>query len=133
MSDFRPEILPALATVGITPEAASDFAMSEPVLEDIAAVVKFLPEQAAMPDVEVDEDGTAVLRWFSGDMRNSFSLTFLGLGNVAGYLSSERMDPAWKLAISDEVNVLARLSNERVSALVRSSRQESAHTGSTHP
>jgi hypothetical protein len=101
----REEILPVLLTLGITAEDATEYRIPEPVLDDIADVVPLLP-------------GAAVLRWFSPDIRQSFSLTFLGLGSVAGYLSSDQGDPAWKLSLTDRERLRAKLGAPAVIALV---------------
>lgn len=115
----REEILPALLTLGITPEDIVEFSIPEPVLDDIAELAPLLPPAFRKPDIEIDQDdGTAVLRWFSSDMRQSFSLTFLGLGSVGGYLSTEHGDPAWKLSLQDSGRLQARLSLREVAAIV---------------
>lgn len=118
MNVCRAEILPALAIVGIAEESAAAFSISEPVLDDIAEVASLLPQGCALPEIEVDEDGTAVLRWFSRDMRSLFSLTFLGLGSVTGYLSSDRVDPAWRLPIAETRKLSDRLTLPGIVSLV---------------
>jgi hypothetical protein len=113
------EIVPILARVGITPESTDAYSISLPVLEDIADVAALLPDEIEIPETEVDEDdGTVVLRWLSGDMRSSFSLTFMGLGSVAGYLSSDRHDPAWRIPLSERSRIVRVLGQEGVSALI---------------
>jgi hypothetical protein len=115
----REEILPFLALFGITPAAAEIYGIPEPVLDDIADLVPFLPSGFRHPEVEVDEDdGMVVARWFSADMRESFSLTFPGLGTVTGYHSRASADPAWKLALDDRTRLSGRLSDPGVAALV---------------
>ena len=118
MNVCRAEILPALAIVGIAEQAAAAFSIPEPVLDDIAEVARLLPQGCAMPEIEVDEDGTAVLRWFSSDMRRLFSLTFPGLGSVTGYLSGERVDPAWRFPIAEAHRISDRLTHPDVVSLV---------------
>lgn len=116
----RAEILPLLAEFGITSAAAESFAIPEPVLDDIAEIVPLLPGGFRLPEVEVDEDdGMVVARWFSEDMRESFSLTFPGLGTVTGYHSRSFSDPAWKLPLDDRSRLSARLSDPRLVALVQ--------------
>jgi hypothetical protein len=115
----REEILPVLLTLGITAEDATEYRIPEPVLDDIADVVPLLPGAFLQPEIEIDpDDGAAVLRWFSPDIRQSFSLTFLGLGSVAGYLSSDQGDPAWKLSLTDRERLRAKLGAPAVIALV---------------
>ncbi|NTF17855.1 hypothetical protein G6L37_05530 [Agrobacterium rubi] len=118
MSVSQSDLLPALARIGITQEAARDHAIPDAVLEDIAAVAALLPNHSLIPETEVDDDGTAVLRWFSSDMRQSFSLTFLGLGSVGGYLSTDRRDPAWRLSVDDGKRLSARLADVAVQCIV---------------
>jgi hypothetical protein len=116
----RAEILPLLAKFGITAAEAESFATPEPVLDDIAELVPLLPSGFRLPEIEVDEDdGMVVARWFSEDMRESFSLTFPGLGRVSGYHSRGSGDPAWKLPLDDRSCLSARLSDPRLAALVQ--------------
>lgn len=116
----RNEILPLLAEFGITSAEAESFAIPEPVLDDIAELVPLLPSGFRPPEVEVDEDdGIVVARWFSEDMRESFSLTFLGLGSVGGYHSRNAADPAWKLPLNDRRCLSDRLSDPRLARLVQ--------------
>jgi hypothetical protein len=117
----REEILPLLAQFGITPEAAEAYGIPEPVLDDIADLVPLLPSSFRLPEVEVDEDdGMVVARWCSEDMRESFSLTFPGLGTVTGYHSRASADPAWKLPLDDRIRLSAKLSGLGIAALVQS-------------
>lgn len=116
----RDEILPLLAEFGITSADAESFAIPEPVLDDIAELVPLLPSGFRPPEVEVDEDdGMVVARWFSEDMRESFSLTFLGLGTVGGYHSRNAADPAWRLPLNDRSCLSAWLSEPRLAALLQ--------------
>jgi hypothetical protein len=52
------------------------------------------------PDVEIDpDDGSVVLRWFKGS--ESFSLTFLGKGNVAGCYLPSTEPAAWRVPVGE--------------------------------
>lgn len=114
----REEILPLLAQFGITPEAAEAYGIPEPVLDDL---VPLLPSSFRLPEVEVDEDdGMVVARWCSEDMRESFSLTFPGLGTVTGYHSRASADAAWKLPLDDRIRLSTKLSGLGIAALVQS-------------
>ncbi len=117
----RAEILPLLAQFGITSAVAESFAIPEPALDDIADLVPLLPSGFRLPEIEVDEDdGMVVARWFSEDMRVSFSLTFPGLGTVTGYHSHSFPDPAWKLPLDERNRLSAKLNDPRLAALVQS-------------
>lgn len=127
----RDEILPLLAEFGLTSTDAESFAIPEPVLDDIAELVPLLPSGFRPPEVEVDEDdGMVVARWFSEDMRESFSLTFPGLGTVSGYHSHNASDPAWKLPLNDRSRLSVRLSDPRLAALVQSNDPQASATRS---
>jgi hypothetical protein len=52
------------------------------------------------PDIEVDpDDGSVILRWVNGS--ESFSLTFLGQGNVGGCYLPSAHPAAWKVPVGD--------------------------------
>lgn len=92
---------------------------SDRVIHDILHVASCLPSGISLPEAEVDpDDGSVVLRWFSSDMSQSFSLTFLGRGEVTGFLSSPPATPAWKNKVLDAVNLTSKFNDEGVLALL---------------
>jgi hypothetical protein len=55
---------------------------------------------AKEPDVEVDpDDGSVILRWLKAS--ESFSLTFLGKGNVAGCYLPSTEPAAWRVPVGE--------------------------------
>lgn len=94
-------------------------APSNAVLRDMLTVTALLPVDTAEPETEVDpDDGSVVLRWLNADATSSFSLTFLGKGEVGGFLSSPVGLPAWKIRISDASQITGKLTNEGVLNLI---------------
>jgi hypothetical protein len=74
-------------------------------LVDIATAISSLTFPFS-PEIEVDpDDGHVVLRWLAADQ--SFSLTFLGAGFVAGYLNGPSLEPAWRLPVADASGKIA--------------------------
>ncbi|WP_313602469.1 hypothetical protein [Rhizobium sp.] len=94
-------------------------APSYPVLLDLLSVSSLIPASIVEPETEVDpDDGSVILRWFNEDASESFSLTFLGKGEVAGYLSSNERLPAWKLKVSESSKITGKLISEAVLDLI---------------
>ena len=92
--------------------------VSDRVYADLRAVAANFIGHVSPPDVEADE-GTLVLRW-SPDPDRSFTLTFMGKGNVTGYLSAGVSKlPAWKRPVSDQCFLIDRLNTAGVAALTR--------------
>lgn len=57
------------------------------------------------PDVEVDlDDGSVILRWLRA--AESFSLTFLGKGNVAGCYLPSTEPAAWRVPVGEASTVI---------------------------
>lgn len=86
------------------------------LLREILNVIVSLPFRAKHPEAEVDpDDGAVILRWDNKNKTRSFSLTFLGRGEVTGFITGE---PAWKMKISDANNLTVKLSSQSISAVV---------------
>ncbi len=69
------------------------------VSSDVAVALEGI-SFADEPEVEIDiDDGTVIVRWFKGD--ESFSLTFVGNGNVTGCHLGATPEPAWKLPVAE--------------------------------
>jgi hypothetical protein len=78
-----------------------DDRVSVAIKDDVRTAISNMTTPFRMPDAEIDEDDhSIVLRWM-GD-NETFSLTFLGKGNVAGNLSKEgSTEPAWRYAVTE--------------------------------
>lgn len=86
------------------------------LLREILNVIVSLPFRTNPPETEVDpDDGAVVLRWSNTSNTQSFSLTFLGRGEVTGFLTGE---PAWKLKISDAINLAVKLGAPSIATVV---------------
>jgi hypothetical protein len=119
MPAIHEDALQIVGAFGITAEAAKEFSIPEPVLDDMADLVPLLPPGFTIPEIEVDEDdGIVVARWFSADMRESFSITFPGLGTITAYHSRAFPDPAWKMALVDKARLMAKLSEASLTSLI---------------
>lgn len=88
-------------------------------IRDLLSVVMLLPTVISEPETEVDpDDGSVVLRWANEESSETFSLTFFGKGEVAGYLSSSAKMPAWKVRVTDGSQITSRLMSEDILDLV---------------
>jgi hypothetical protein len=97
-----------------------DAAAAEAIRKDVSAVLACLLFTPKMPEIEYDDDSPClVLRWMPDDASASFSLTFVGKGQVGGYLSAPRGAglPAWRLPTRQRHDLLSRLNDRRVQAL----------------
>ncbi len=84
-------------------------------IRDIFTTTLWMPANTSLPETEVDpDDGSVVLRWVGADAL-SFSLTFLGRGEVTGFLSTA---PAWKLKVSDSVNLTIMFCNSQIQSVM---------------
>ncbi len=95
--------------------------VQEKVRTDIETVIGYTMSPFAIPEIEED-DGAIVLRWTSRYTTDTFSLTFLGEGNVSGYLSIEGCPfPAWKHPVTEAVKLTQLLNDELVHDVVLAS------------
>ncbi|NTG09279.1 hypothetical protein [Rhizobium rhizogenes] len=101
-------------------DGPESIAPSERVLLDIQQVAASLPSKTRAPEAEVDpDDGTVILRWLNEDASRSFSLTFMGRGNVTGFYSAENSpEPAWKFSASDAIRLAIKFSVEDIQSLL---------------
>lgn len=95
-------------------------APSEAILSDLIKVTALLPADVLEPETEVDpDDGTVILRWIDETTKSSFSLTFLGRGEVGGFLLSPTQTPAWRLKISEAAQITAKFNSEGVLNVIK--------------
>jgi hypothetical protein len=98
---------------------AGSVAPSHAVLRDVLTVTTLLPTETVEPETEVDpDDGSVILRWLNDDCTESFSLSFLGRGEVGGFLSTSPQTPAWRLRVSETSHVMSKIMSEGVVALI---------------
>ena len=105
----------------LTPGWAGENSVPPPdsVLRDVLTVTTLLPAEVIEPETEVDpDDGSVILRWMNEDSTSSFSLTFLGRGEVGGFLSSHPTVPAWKIRISETAHITSKIMSEGVLELI---------------
>lgn len=95
-----------------------DDRVSDAIKADVRSAISGIVKPFRMPEVEIDEDDhSIVLRWL-GD-NETFSLTFLGNGLVAGCLSKENaVSPAWRYALTEGRLLKDRLGNSDVSRIM---------------
>lgn len=95
-------------------------APSSHVLRDIQLVASSLPSRTRIPEAEVDpDDGAVILRWLNENATRSFSLTFVGAGNVTGFYSADNSaEPAWKMSVSDATRLAIKFGAEVVQSLL---------------
>jgi len=93
---------------------------SDSVIKDLKLALGSLPAGSKMPETEVDpDDGTVVLRWADISNDATFSLTFVGCGEVTGFLLEQSPCPAWKLDIrKDILRLRHKLNDGTVSNLI---------------
>jgi hypothetical protein len=95
-----------------------DDRVSDAIKDDVQAAITNIVMPFRMPEVEIDEDDLSIiLRWI-GD-NETFSLTFLGKGFVAGCLSKDSgVTPAWRYALTEGQLLKDRFGNSDVSRIM---------------
>ncbi|MCS4090047.1 hypothetical protein [Rhizobium sp. BK176] len=78
-----------------------DDRVTDAIKDDVRAAISNIVMPFGLPEAEIDEDDhSIVLRWIGNN--ETFSLTFLGKGFVAGCLSMENaVTPAWRYAVTE--------------------------------
>ncbi|MBY3150816.1 hypothetical protein HFO56_00035 [Rhizobium laguerreae] len=96
-----------------------DTRVSTEIKADVRAVISNIVTPFRLPDAEIDEDDQSiVLRW-TGDGNETFSLTFLGKGFVAGCLSKENpSSPAWRRAVDEAGPLQKSFRNSEVTKII---------------
>lgn len=73
---------------------AGSLAPSAPVLSDLDALLSALPEDTAVPEIEVDEDsGKVTLRWQPEQAARALSFVINGSGNILAIMTTLGDEP----------------------------------------
>jgi hypothetical protein len=95
-----------------------DDRVSDAIKADVRTAISNIVTPFRLPEAEIDEDDhSIVLRWLGAD--ETFSLTFLGKGYVAGCLSKATATvPAWRYEVGEGGLLKDRLTNPDVKRIV---------------